>query len=360
MATVKLADVIDVEIYQAIEPENRPEQTAFFESGVVVRSPAMDALAVEEAELVNLPFWRDLDPTVEPNYSLNDDSSASPSKIVQGRMKAKRASLNNGWSVRDLTNEMTMGDMAMTRIKARTSQYWQWQLQRRIIAIAQGVYNANIRGSNAGVDAGFGVTNDMVIDISTNNTTATPITDVHLFDADAFIDARFTLGDAVDSLSAVCVHSVIRKRMQSLDLIEYFRDSDSNKTIELYQGHRLIVDDSCPVIPVGTGAGFRYLTILFGAAMFAYGEGTPTTPVEIDRNPAIGNGAGEETLWERKTWLIHPFGHSNENATNTAGELSGGAGNGLWQTLADCRLGTNWKRNYFRKNVPMAFLVTNG
>jgi hypothetical protein len=168
------------------------------------------------------------------------------------------------------------------------------------------------------------------------------------------------MGDHVEDLSAILCHSVIYQRMINNDDIDFIPDSKQERRIPLYQGHRVIVDDSAPVIATTSGGGFRYTTVLYGAAAFAYGEGSPTTPVEIDRNPAIGDGAGEETLWERKTWLLHPSGHSNLDVTNTAAESSGGAGDGLWQTIADLKLGTNWKRNHFRKNVPIAFLVTNG
>jgi hypothetical protein len=350
LATVKLADIIDVEIYEGIAPENNPQSLAFFESGVVVNSDEMNRLAVAEAELVNLPFWRDLDIGSEPNYSSDADTRSTPDKIVQGRMKAKRASLNKSWAARDLTNEMTMGADAMTRIKERTSFYWMNQLQDRIVAMITGIYKANIIAGNAGVDAGFGVTNDMVTDISIDTGVGTL---VNFFDSSVFTTARFTMGESVDDLRAILVHPNVRKRMQLNDEIDTIQDSKLEKTIEVYQGHRLITSDKSPVFPTTTGGGLRYITTLFGRAAIAYGSGRPTTPVEMFRDPSIGDGGGEDILYERKTWLIHPFGHSNLNVTNSA------AG-GLWQNLADLRLGTNWKRNFFRRNAPIAFIITNG
>lgn len=347
MATVKLSDVIDVEIYGAIAAENNPEKTAWFESGVVVRTSEMDAKAVAEAELTNMPFWRDLDTTSEPNYSDDSDNSATPQKIVQAKMAAKRASLNNGWSARDLTKEMTMGQNPMDRIKDRTSRFWQIQWQKRLIAATVGMYNANLAGN---ISAGFGTNGDMVVDISIDTG---PGTVVNWFDADAFNAARFTLGDHYNDLSAVLVHSTIMQRMLSNDLIDYIKESDGARSVPTFQGHRVIVDDGAPVVATSSGGGFRYTTVLFGSAAFAYGEGSPLTPVEIDRNPAIGSGGGEETLWERKTWLLHPYGHSNLDAANNAG-------GGLWQNLADLQNAANWERTHYRKNVPIAFLVTNG
>jgi hypothetical protein len=104
-----------------------------------------------------------------------------------------------------------------------------------------------------------------------------------------------------------------------------------------------------PVIAGGT-SGFKYTSILFGAGAFGYGEGSPAVPVEVDRDPAKGVGSGLETLWERKTWLIHPSGF-NFTSASVASESA---------TLAELRTASNWSRVFDRKSIPMAFLVTNG
>lgn len=347
MATTKISDVIDVEIYSGIEPENNPQQTIFFESGVVVQNSALDAKAKLESEVVEMPFWRDLDPTDEPNYSSDADTSSTPNKIVQGKMAARRGHLNNSWSARDLTSEFTMGDDAMTRIRNRTGKYWMWQWQARLIASLQGIYNANVAGN---VAVGFGSTGDMVNAVSVD--VEGSITADTRFNYDAFIDARFTMGERVGELNTMLVHPTIHARMLKNNDIEFVRDSTQGKVIEYYAGHRVITSDDAPATAIGTGTGFHYITTLFGGAAFGYGEGTPDTPFEIDRDPAIGDGAGEEVLYERKTWLLHPTGHTNESDT-----VSGGGG--ITQNLADLRLAANWERTHFRKNVPIAFLVTN-
>lgn len=347
MATVKLGDVIDVEIYQGIQPENNPEQTIFFESGVAIRSPEIDARARLESETSKMPFWRDLDPTDEPNYSSDGDGRSTPAKIVQGSMEGRRAHLNKSWSARDLTDEFTMGADPMTRIRNRTSQYWMWQWQARLIAIVRGIYNANVAGNIA---AGFGSAGDMVLDVSVDN--GGSITDATRFSYDAFVDARFTMGERVEELNVMLVNPAIHKMMLKNNDIEFVKDANNEKVIQIYAGHRVITSDNAPAIPVGTGSGFHYITTIFGPAAFGYGEGTPSTPVELWRDPSIGDGAGEEQLYERNTWLIHPYGHSNTSNTQSA------AG-GLSQNLSDCALAANWKREHFRQNVPIAFLVTN-
>jgi len=347
MATVKLADVIDVEIYEGIQPENNPEQTIFFESGVAVRSPELDARARLESETVQMPFWRDLDPTDEPNYSSDADTRSTPNKIVQGKMSGRRAHLNNSWSARDLTDEFTMGADPMTRIRNRTATYWMWQWQARLIAIVRGIYNANVAGN---VAVGFGSAGDMVLDVSVD--VEGNITDATRFSYDAFVDARFTMGERVEELNTMLVNPAVHKVMLKNNDIEFIKDANNEKTIQIYAGHRVITSDKAPAIAIGTGSGFHYITTIFGSAAFGYGEGQPSTPFELDRDPSIGDGGGEELLYERKTWLIHPYGHSNLSVTVTGG-------GGISQTLAECASAANWRREHFRQNVPIAFLVTN-
>ena len=355
MATVKLEDVIDVEIYGGIEPENNPEQTIWFESGVAIRTPELDAKARVEADTTNMPFWRDLDPTDEPNYSSNADDRSTPRKVVQGEMSGKRAHLNNSWAARDLTSEFTMGVDPMTRIRERTGKYWMWQWQRRAIACMQGVYNANVAGN---IDNGFGSAGDMILDISSG--TDAGVNAATEFSYDAFVDARFTMGERVEELNTILIHPTIHARLLKNNDIEYMQDSTLGKVIQIYSGHRVIVSDNAPVTANGDGS-FRYLTIIFGPAAIGYGMGVHDTPFELDRDPSIGNGSGETVLYERNTWMIHAFGHSNQNAVNSGGQRNGnGAATGfISQTLADCRLAANWRRNYFRQNVPIAFLRTN-
>src|SRR5690606_10180 len=133
-------------------------------------------------------------------------------------------------------------------------------------------------------------------------------------------------------------------------------DSQGNLTIATYKGLRVIVDDSMPILS-GSGTTAVYLSVLFGGGAFgfggveghafAFGEGIPKTPVELERVAAAGNGGGMETLWMRKTWAIHPLGYSwvEPSGVDALVEMS--------PTLADLRKATVWDRVVHRKQVPM-------
>lgn len=343
----RLANIIDVTVFQDLPPEDLPEKTALFQSGVVTRNPLLDQLANAPGKTAELPYWKDLDPTAEPNYS-NDNpaDTATPLQIVQDAMIARKAFLNQGWTESDLAAELAMGGNAMRRIRARIDTYWMRRWQRRLVNTAVGVMLANVAQDNG----------DMVHDVSIQDGNAAGA--ANLFSRAAMVAAAFTMGDQFDGIGTIVVHSVIAQRMIDNDDIIYIPDSQGNLTIPTFLGKRVVIDDGAPVI-AGTMSGFRYVSMLFGQAAFGYGEGTPEVPVEVDRKAEGGNGGGVETMWSRKTWLIHPLGHRFTSNTVT-GPAAPKNPAGISPTDADLRLAANWERTYNRKNVPLAFLVTNG
>jgi len=340
MAAVRLSDAVVTEVYMSYTADNNPESTVFFQSGIAVRNAMLDEAADDKGFKVHVPFWKDIDPSIEPNYS-NDDPAdhITPNKIGSGEFQARKSYLNQAFSAADLVKELAGSD-PMKRIKNRFGTYWQRQWQRRVIAMLVGVAASNV-ANNSG---------DMVVDVSIadgNNAAAG-----NLFSRTNFVNACFTLGDQVTDIKAIAVHSVVLKRMTTNDDIDFIPDSKGDLTIPTYLGRRIIVDDSLPVV-AGATSGFVYTSILFGEAAIGYGEGTPEVPVEMERDMTAGHGGGVETIMERHTWMIHPFGFNWTETTVT--------GPGLSPTLANLRLAANWTRaTQYRKNVPLAFLKTNG
>lgn len=178
------------------------------------------------------------------------------------------------------------------------------------------------------------------------------------FDAGAFIDATQTMGDALmgssgEVLGAIAMHSFVYAQARKAQLIDFVRDADNNTMFATYQGYRVVVDDSMTV--VGTGNDRKFISIIFGNGAIGYGEGSPTNPLAFEREESRGNGGGVETLWTRKTWLLHPLGYSFTSAVITGNGSETIARSASWQDLANA---TNWNRVVERKHVPIAFLVT--
>lgn len=336
MATTRLSDIIDVTVFQDLPQVDGPEKTAFFDSGIVVRNGLLDSLANGPGKIAELPFWNDLDGSIEVNYSDdNPANTATPQKIVQGEQIARKAFVNQGWQAADLASELALGGTAMQAVRTKVDRYFARQWQRRLVASANGILADNVAN-----DSG-----DMVVDVASDSIAGQSAST--LFNRDAFTEAAYTMGDSATELSAIAVHSAVMAQMVKNDDIVYIPDSQGNLTIPTYMGLRVIVDDGMTVTP-GATDGFKYTSVLFGAGAFGYGVGSPETPVEVEREAAQGNGGGIETLWVRNTWILHPFGFQ---ATGTpAGESF---------TLAELAAATSFDRVLDRKLIPMSFLITN-
>lgn len=336
MATVQLADIIDVTVFQDLPAVNSPEKTAFYESGVAVRTPLLDMLANAAGKTAELPFWTDIDASIDANISSDDPAVlAAAQKITQGEQLSRKAMLNKGLSATDLATELAMGENAMQHIRNRMDTYWTRQWQRRLIATCDGVLADNVANDSS----------DMVVDVASESIAGQSA--ATKFSRSNFTSAAFTLGDAFTNTGAIAVHSQVYKQMVDADDIDFIPDSQGQMTIPTYMGKRVIVDDGMTVT-AGSTDGFKYTTVLFGAGAIGYGEGMPEYPVELQRSENGGNGGGVSTLWTRKTQILHPFGFK---CTGTP------AGDSL--TIAELKLAATWDRVVDRKLIPLAFLVTN-
>lgn len=342
MAPVRLSDAFIPEVYLSYTSVDNPETSLFYTSGVVRRTGLMDNIARTGGKTATIPFWLDIDPSLEPNYS-NDDPAdmATPNKIGSASMTARKAWVNQGFADMDIVQELA-GSSPMQHIRNRFGTYWVRQWQRRLIATTLGVMNDNIANDGS----------DMVVDISSEAGTDA------VFNSDAFIDAGYTMGQWVTQLGTIYVHSDIMKVMVKNDDIVYLPDSNGNLTIPTYKGLRVLMETN-PLLIQSPGV---YISVIFGSGAigwggveghaFAAGEGLPRVPVEVARTPRAGNGGGMEEIWERNTWILHPYGYRWNEVEGTGGltEFS--------PTLADLQNPAYWTRVLERNQVPLAFLIS--
>lgn len=345
MAITTIGDVVtgNIPVLASYMTEDPVEKTAFFQSGILTPTPYAAEIARGSSNIANLPYWKSIDSSIEPNYS-NDvyQDIATPRAVQTGDMMVRVAYLNEGFGQADLTVELTSQN-PLQSVAARLDNFWQRQAQRRLIATALGLYNDNVAATDA-----YHTQNDMVIDVSGTSG----------FDAGAFIDATQTMGDALmgnggEVLGAIAMHSFVYAQARKAQLIDFIRDAENNTQFAVYQGYRVIVDDSMTV--VGTGSSRKFISIIFGNGAIGYGEGNPTVPLAYQREEERANGGGVETLWTRRTWLLHPLGYSFTSAVITGNGSETVPRSASWQDLANA---TNWNRVMDRKHIPIAFLVT--
>ena len=227
----------------------------------------------------------------------------------------------------NLASELAGSD-ALARIQDRTTAYWDRQLQRRLIASLNGVLADNIAN-----DGG-----DMVFDISDETG------DAAKFNPSAVIDAAGTLGDSMDLVRGIAMHSDLYRQALKADLIEFVAPSVGSLRMPTYRGLAVFIDDSMPLV------GGVYTSALFGAGAVGYGVTAPSKAAgtEIENKPSAGNGGGQEILHSRVNLAVHPAGFTWKETT-VASESP---------TIAELGLAVNWDRVLERKAIPLAFLRT--
>lgn len=324
MATTQIADIIQPDAFTLYVVQNSVERSAFAKSGAAVPNAAINEQLTAGAENFKIPFWKDLGDD-EANLA-NDDPAddATPYKLGSDKQMVRKNFLHNAWGSMNLASELS-GDNALARIQDRAAAYWERQFSRRLISSMKGILADNIAN-----DSG-----DMVKDISG---LAGALAD---FSATAVIDAAATLGDGMDALTTIAVHSDIYKRMLQGDMIATLPDSQGG-FIKVFRGLAIVVDDSLPV------ASSVYTTALFGPGAFSYGMTAPriAAGTEVENKPSAGNGGGQQILHSRVNLAISPLGYTWLEGSVAAESPS----------IAELALAANWNRVAERKAIPLAFL----
>ena len=336
MATVRLSDVqFDADVYASYVQEDHPDMNAYVSSGVAVTNALLQARAAGEGDITSIPYWKDLAYDNENISSDDPGVNATPEKIGTGKMVARNVHINNAWQTANLVSEVMGSEDPMMQIQSRTSGYWENRFEARIQGITTGIFLENEAG-----------TGDMIYDVSIedgDNALA-----ANKFNFEAFARARHTMGESAAKLALLAVHPDVMVEMVINEQIEFIQDSVTGVLIPTYNGLRVVEDKKLPVI-AGTTSGSRYVSVLYKAGAFGYGDAPAKRPVAVEYDELAANGAGVETLVERKQWLIHPEGYK-WNETTVAG---------LSPSVAECALPANWTRVFERENVSIAFLVTN-
>ena len=338
MATTRLSDVIVPEVFFPYMMTETMEKTAFFQSGIIKEDPALQAFIAGGGQTTNVPSFSDLSDASEAVIGTDDPSNTiTPDKIGSFKQIGIRNIRAKAWSDMDLVREM-IGEDPMQAIASRVAPWWGRSFQRYLISSMRGIIADNVANDS----------NDMVVDIGTD-AVGTPAA-AELISAEAIIDAQGTMGDASDSLSAIAMHSVVYNRLLKEDLIDFIPDSQGKVQFPTYLGYRVIKDDSMPAV-AGTNR-VKYHTYLFAEGAVAYAESPTAVPVETDRTPGAGNGTGQESLFTRRQFILHPQGFAFTSAGTIAGQFP---------TNAELEAAGSWDRVYpERKQVPIAVLITNG
>jgi hypothetical protein len=339
MALVQVADVIVPAIFSPYSQQITEQKSRLIASGALVRDGGIDEKLAGGGLTFNVPSWKDL---LNDADNVSTDAAAgvsdsTPKNTGTSNEIAVRLSRNQSWADADLASALAGSDPAES-IAGRVGYYWSRRLQAAFVAAITGLFADNA--------AAPGGTEHVQNDLTNNISGGAYVAGVTDFNAAAFLDAILTIGDSLDDLSLVMVHSVVYGRMQKNNLIDFIPDSDGRTMIATYQGKRVIVDDGMP------NAAGVYDTWIFGPGAVRLGVGSPDVATEVFRHPMAGNGGGQSTLYNRVEWCVHPVGHKYAGTP-----ANGGPGNGSGAN--DLANAGSWQRVYpERKQIKIARLIT--
>jgi len=337
MAEVTLADLIVPEIFTPYAQTMTMQKSALIRSGAVVMDLELSGFLAGPGATFNKPFYNDLADDAENISNDNSAQHSTPSGIDTGQEIQVRLSRNKSWSSMDLNGDL-IGNDPMNAIANRVSDYWVRRLQDCYVATMKGVFADNDAAPVGTEHTQF----DLTYDISGSSFSAGLTT----FSAEAFIDTTALMGDSMRELRMIMVHSIVYNRMEKNDLIDIIRDSQSGEEIATFRGRRVIVDDGMP------RSGGVFESWLFGERAVVMGMGSPKVPTETERTPSSGNGGGQETLFNRVEWALHPVGHKFAASYTTGGPSNAATSGNLAHAAS-------WQRVFReRKHIRIARLKT--
>ena len=347
--STQISDIVTPEYWPVIVPyiqQRTVELSRIIQSGMAVMDPFLDQFLATFGKTGHRGSWQAITRSGDDDNVSNDNvadiqalqagegtahprNDSTPLKLGSSEEVFVRLSRNQSWGASDLSQQIAGSD-PLTAVGDQLAVYRAQMLQRAVISTWRGVF-----ADNTGNDSG-----DFTHDVKGASFNAATTA----FSAEHLINAIQTMGDAKSTLSIVCVHSVVHTKMQLNNLIDYIPDSEGRVNFATFQGMPLIVDDHMPVVSSGV-----YETWIFSPGAMAIGMGAARVPLEVYRRPDAGNGGGQEELYDRWEWCLHPTGFAYTGATTNAGGPTN-------TTLATA---SSWDRVFpNRKQIGVARLIT--
>ncbi|WP_228777533.1 major capsid protein [Lonepinella koalarum] len=304
--TTRIADVVVPELFTKYVIQRTTEKSALWQSGIISQLPEANLVAQNGGSVITMPFWEDLSGDSEV---LSETTPLTVNKIKANSDVAILHARGKAWGANDLARALS-GDDPLGAVSELAATYWSREMQKMTLATLEGVFGATTMSDN-------------LLDVSKLTGESAVIS------GSTFIDAAYKLGDEVDNLTAVAMHSATAAFLAKQNLIETIRDADGIVLYQTYMGKRIIVDDGMPQ------TGGVYTTYLFGAGAIGYGEVAPPMAVETDRDSL----QGDDILIHRRHFILHPRGVKWKGSAGLAPDNAG------------LKTKTNWERVYDPKQI---------
>lgn len=305
MASTRISDLFIQDLATSYTAQSSLAKNAFFMSGVAFQDPRVTPLmdATQGGQLISMPYFNAL---TDGGYNIgNDDPSqkSTPDKIDTGYETAVKTFMNKSYSVMDLAALAISGD-PMVAINAGIQKYWTNVSESRIIAATTGIIADSIANHDS----------DLLYDISAQTGDGKN----PYLNAAVMNTAAGYLGESMTDIKVVCVHPAVFTNLRNLNIIATMQEGATRTLFQTYEDYFIIVDKNMPKVKVDD-THYAYYTYMYGSNALTYQYGNPGVEYEIDRDPASGNGAGEEILYTRRCDLVLPRGYQTVAVGGKAG-----------------------------------------
>jgi len=314
----RISDVLIPDRWNQYFQELTAELSAIRQAGIMGTVPGLTIAG--GGTTFNMPFWQDIDGDDEV-WSTGHETI--PDKITAEKDVAAVLTRIKSWGAEDLAG-MFAGSDPLGAVGRLVASYWSRKEQKILLAILRGIF-----GNDNGTLA------DNMIDASDEAVSNS-----------LMVDAIGKMGDNSNKLSGMLMHSAVQFDLAKKKLLDVKPTEPGTGTapeFNSFLGRTIVVDDGAPVEDVVFGSETRkvYTTYLFGQGAIGYVEGSPTVPVEVERQGT----KSQEVLINRRQFIMHPKGvRWIGNAANT--------------TPSNDELATigNWQRVFEFKNIPIIAL----
>jgi hypothetical protein len=348
MAATQFTDVVVRNMFAQYAVQQSDKVTAALTSGVAEFDQVIANLFAPGGQYHTLPFWTALS-SAGANVSSSDPAQvAVAKKVTADKQVARRVDRNDHWGVSNMAKAMAGNDPFRTILQGTNLVQWTAETrQLTLMATLNGIYNDNVTEGAS----------DMIFRAGAAGTAAAlPVLPADLVGPAAIAGAEATLGDQGANLPFMICHSAVARNLKISNLMLQVNAAGVPTSVAAslagqpwiwseYLQKRVIVDDSCPTFTDGPRIG--YVSFLLAPGFIRYAPIIPENAIEFYRKEQEGNGAGVDYMAARIAHVMHPWGYATSVLTENI-------------TDAALALAASWARVEKRRNIKLAFLVTNG
>jgi len=330
------------EIFNPLVITYSQEKSRLIRSRAVTVDPQLNTFLAGAGLTCNIPSFRDLQ-----SGTLNSataTSSTSTADVLTGLNETQlRLSYAGNWKSFQLEAAL-LGKDPTDALAQLVGNWWAKQHQKKFIATMKGVFADNDAAPTGTEHVRYDLVRNLAFTTDGANTPIAYNATTTRFSPTAFAEACMTMGDSMDTIGTIMVHSHVYTKMWTDNQIITVPASETSPEIKTYMGREVIIDDSMPNPSAGV-----YESWLFGDGAVRLGFGVPSKPTAVIDRPEQGNGFGAVELFNRVEWVIAPVGTSWVGAQTPGGVIDDTA----------LSAATAWQRVYpERKQIPFARLVT--